>query len=104
MAVDVVDVRTDMRLQRFDGTDEKWGDWSLRFEAYTALLGLEELMTEAAQRRDPLLDTDLGDRAKAASLRLWHLLVTWCDGKALGVVKLSRKNGLEAWRQLKIEY
>ena len=27
----------------------------------------------------------------------------WCDGKALGIVKLSNKVGLEAWRQLKIE-
>ncbi|CAK0836065.1 unnamed protein product [Prorocentrum cordatum] len=103
-ALDVVDVRTDMRLQRFDGTDEKWGDWSLRFEAYTALLGMEDLMTEAANRRDPLPNDQLGDRARAVSQRLWHLLITWCDGKSLGVVKLSRKNGLEAWRQLKIEY
>ncbi|CAK0870594.1 unnamed protein product [Prorocentrum cordatum] len=103
-AIDVVDVRTDMRLQRFDGTDERWADWSLRFEAYTALLGMEDLMTEAANRRDPLATDQLGDQARAVSQRLWHLLITWCDGKSLGVVKLSRKNGLEAWRQLKIEY
>eukprot|EP00959_Pyramimonas_sp_CCMP1952_P334055 6995981-Pyramimonas_sp.AAC.1 len=94
-ALDVVDVRTDMRLQRFDGTDERWGDWSLRFEAYTALLGMGDLMTEAANRRDPLPNDQLGDLARAVSQRLWHLLITWCDGKSLGVVKLSRKNGLE---------
>ncbi|CAK0856495.1 unnamed protein product [Prorocentrum cordatum] len=97
VAIDVVDVRTDMRLQRFDRTDERWGDWSLRFEAYTALLGFEDLMTEVALRRDPVLADALGDRAKAVSQRLWHLPITWC------AVKLSRNNGLEAWRQLKIE-
>ncbi|CAK0869723.1 unnamed protein product [Prorocentrum cordatum] len=61
-AIEVVDVRTDMRLQRFDGTDEKWGDWSLRFEAYTALLGFEEFMTAAGQRQDPLLNDQLDER------------------------------------------
>ena len=51
---DVVDVRTDMKLERFDGTDERWIDWCFRFESYTALLGSEDLMLETAARRDPL--------------------------------------------------
>ena len=34
---------------------------------------------------------------------LWHLFTMWCDGKALGIVKLSNKIGLEARRQLKLE-
>ncbi|CAK0797434.1 unnamed protein product, partial [Prorocentrum cordatum] len=96
-AVEVVDVRTDMRLQRFDGTDEK-------LEACTALLGFEEFMAAAVQRQDPLLNDQLDERARQVSQRLWHLLVTYCEGKAMGVVKLSRKNGLEAWHQLKNEY
>ncbi|CAK0835553.1 unnamed protein product [Prorocentrum cordatum] len=100
-AVDVVDVRTDMRLQRFDGTDQKWGGWSLRFEACTAHLGFEEFMTAAGQRQDPLLNDQLDERARQASQRLWHPLITYCEGKAMGVVKRSRQNGLEAWRQLK---
>ncbi|CAK0881954.1 unnamed protein product, partial [Prorocentrum cordatum] len=55
-AIEVVDVRTDMRLQRFDGTDEKWGDWSLRFEAYTT----------AGQRQNPLLNDQFDERARQA--------------------------------------
>ncbi|CAK0808372.1 unnamed protein product [Prorocentrum cordatum] len=94
-AIEVVDVRTDMRLQRFDGTGEKWGDWSLRFEAYTALPGFEEFMAAADQRQDPLLNDQLDERARQVSQRLWHLLTTYCEGKAMGVVKLLRKSGLE---------
>ena len=51
---DVVDVRTDMELERFDAADERWNDGCLRFESYTALLGSEDLMLETAARRDPL--------------------------------------------------
>ena len=36
-----------MKLQRLDGTDERWGDWCLRFEACTALLGFENFLTES---------------------------------------------------------
>ena len=101
--MDVADVRTDMKLQRFDGTDEKWGDWSLRFEAYTARLGMENCMVEAELQAEPALNGALGERALVVSTRLWHLLITLCEGKALGITRLARKNGLEAWRQLKIE-
>ena len=69
--LDTVDVRQDMKLQqRSDGTDEKWGDWCVRFEAYTALLGFEELMAEAAARGDPLAVDQLGERARQVSVRL----------------------------------
>ncbi|CAK0865232.1 unnamed protein product [Prorocentrum cordatum] len=61
-------------------------------------------MTAAGQRQDPLLNDQLDERARQVSQRLWHLLITYCEGKAMGVVKLSRKSGLEAWRQLKNEY
>ena len=68
-----------------------------------ALFGMEGLMREAAESRNALQLDQLNERSMATSIRLWHLLVAWCDGKAQGVIKLSRKNGLEAWRQLKIE-
>eukprot|EP00959_Pyramimonas_sp_CCMP1952_P271979 5686621-Pyramimonas_sp.AAC.1 len=61
-------------------------------------------MTEATQSRDPFQNDALSDRAKAISARLWDLLITWCGGKAMGVVKLARKNALEACLQLNIEY
>eukprot|EP00974_Lingulodinium_polyedra_P036547 3505094-Lingulodinium_polyedra.AAC.1 len=78
MAADpgIVDARTDMRLQRFDGSDEKWPDWCLRFEAYTGLLGMEFLMTAAADMPTPIDETTLGEVPKQVGLRLWHLLVT----------------------------
>ena len=82
-------------------------DLSSRFlEAHTAPLGMGDVMQGAAESRIVMAPDQLNDRARTISIRLWHLQVTWCDGKALGVavVKLARKNGLEAWRQLKIEY
>ena len=62
---DVVDVRTDMKLQRFDGTDERRGDWRFRFEPYTAPLVFEDLMVEAAARRGPLPNDQLGGPIEA---------------------------------------
>ena len=97
------DVRADMKVQRFGGTDGCWGEWCPRFEAYTALLGFEDIMREAAESLNPLISDQLGDRARQASARFWHLLITWRDGKTIGVIKLSRRSGLEAWRQLRID-
>ena len=46
----LVDVRTDMKLSHFDGADERWTDWCLTFESYTALLGFEHWMVMAAEQ------------------------------------------------------
>ena len=43
-------------------------------------------MAEAAARRDPLPNDQFGDRPRQVSARLWYLLITWCDGKAMGVI------------------
>ena len=89
-----------MQSRMFDGTDEKWADWSLQFEAYATRRGFGEHMTEAAQRRTTIRLEELDEQARVVSKRLWHYLLTYCDGKAAGVVMRSPMNGLEAWRQL----
>ena len=102
-AADVVDLRTGAKLQRFDGADERRGDWRLRFEAYASPSGFEDLAAEGSARREPLPHDRLGERARQVSAWLWRLLITRRDGKAAGVIELSRESGLEARMQLKIE-
>ena len=41
----------------------------------------------------PITLVSLGDSSRAMSKSLWHLLVTWCDGKAVAILKLSNKVG-----------
>ena len=89
----LVDRRIDMKLSRFSGRDEEWSDWCLRFEAYCGLMGYDRVMEGAAVHATPIAADTLGQSEAAASKALWHLLVTWCDGKALGLVSEPHARG-----------
>ena len=82
----LVDTRLNVKLSRFPGRDE---DWCLRF-------GTSQMDAAAVH-------STITVAAWTISKCLWHLFTMWCDGKALGIVKLSNKIGLEARRQLKLE-
>merc|ERR1712194_659994 len=79
--------------------------WCLRFEAYTALLGYERFLVAAVENADVIRNEQLSAEAVECSRVMWHLLVSYLDGRALGILKLvGRHCGLEAWRSLKLEY
>ena len=69
-----------MGLQRFDGAGGRWGDWRPRLEAYTALLGFEEVTREAAESSTPVSDDLLGDAAEHALATLPFCLPSFKAG------------------------
>ena len=103
--VQMLDTRTEMKVNSFNGDDAQWQIWTLRFEAYTALLGWEDLMAAAAEATVPIHMDSIGDENVRYGKQLWHLLLSKCDGRALGIIRGAGKhNGFESWRLLKAEY
>ena len=101
----LLDLRGIAKPVAFKGTEREWPEWSFKFEAWAALLGMERLMQIACSQEHPIsLD---GERAEvvAQAKTLYYVLVQVCEGRALGVVKSAPVcNGLETWRLLKREF
>ena len=59
----------------------------------------------AATSTLPIVNTTLKAEVQTISRQMYAILVIKLEGKALGIVQLVNKGeGLEAWRQLKLEY
>ena len=81
------------------------GAWSLKFEAFTRLLGWEDAMSTAAMHGTEVSLQGNEQLVTETARALFSLLVAKCEGKAFEIVQLCPKgNGLEAWRRLKDEY
>ncbi len=101
----LVDTRQEMKITKHSGSEKDWAVWALRFEAYTGLLGFEDAMSIAANMQQPVRIDEMNAESLEISKALWYLLVSYTDGKSIGVVRLAGKhNGLEAWRSLKLEF
>ena len=77
----------------------------LKFEAWSELVGWGRQLDAAAASTLPIVNTTLYAEVQTISRQLYAILVVKLEGKALGIVQLVNKGeGLEAWRQLKLEY
>ena len=89
----------------YSGDDEHWPQWLHKFEAWSELVGWGRQLDAASQSAHPIVNTTLEQDVQTISRQLYAILVVKFDGKALGIVQLVGKGeGLEAWRQLKLEY
>ena len=105
MTAALLDTRSEIKVPNFDGRDEHWPEWSVKFESYALLLGWGDRLTEAEQRTEPITAESLAnDEGRRIDSQLWALLVAKTAGKAFAIVRLRRGRGLECWRQLKLEY
>ena len=87
MTAPLIDTRGEFKVGSFDGKDEHWVHWSLKFEAFTSLLGWEDAMATAATLGTEVslkgVEQVVTDTARA----LFSLLVAKCEGKAFGIVQ-----------------
>ena len=105
MAVSVIDTRGEFKLIPYSGDDEQWPQWVLKFEAWSELVGWGQHLDVASQSTHPIVNSTLHVEVQSISRQLYAILVVKLEGKALGIVQLVTKGeGLEAWRQLKLEY
>ena len=76
---------------------------SLRFGASLSVGGRQ--LDAAAASTLPIVHTTLEAEVQTISRQLYAILVVKLEGKARGIVQLVNKGeGLEVWRQLKLEY
>ena len=105
MAVSVIDTRGEFKFVSYSGDDEHWPQWVLKFEAWSELVGWGRQLDAAAASTLPIVNTTLESEVQTISRQLYAILVVKLEGKALGIVQLVNKGeGLEAWRQLRLEY
>ena len=105
MAVSVIDTRREFKLISCPGDDEQWPQWVLKFDAWSELVGWGRHLDVASQSTHPIANTTLDAEVQSISRQLYAILVVKLEGKALGIVQLvGTQEGLEAWRQLKLEY
>ena len=101
----MVDTPGEFKLVQYSGDDEHWTQWVLKFEAWSELFGWGRQLDAAAASTLPIVNTTLETEVQTISRQLCAILVVKLEGKALGIVQLVNKGkGLEAWRQLKLEY
>ena len=85
--------------------DERRSQWVLKFEAWSELVGWGRQLDAAAASTLPIVNTTLEAEVQTISRQMYAILMVKLEGKALGIVQLVNKGeGLEAWRQLKLEY
>ena len=105
MAVSVIDTRGEFKLIPYSGDNEQWPQWVPKFEAWSELVGWGQHLDVALQSRHPIVNSTLQVEVQTISRQLYAILVVNLEVKALGIVQLVAKGeGLEAWRQLKLEY
>ena len=74
-------------------------------EAWIELVGWGRQLDAAAASTLPIINTTLKREVQTMSRQLYAILVVKIEGKALGIVQLVKKGeGLEAWREMKLEY
>ena len=101
----VIDTRGEFKLVPYSEDDEHWPLWVLKFEAWSELVGWGQQLDAAAASTLPNVNTMLEAEVQTISRQLYATLVVKLEGKALGIVQLVNKGeGLEAWRQLKLEF
>ena len=102
----IVNSRILEKCSMFDGTNEKWMEWSFVFHSVTGLIGLETSMEGALTVAETDMDFDSMEADhQAQSKALWYLLVHCCRGKALTIIRGGEnRNGLLAWRRMHNEY
>ena len=104
MAAPVIDTRGEFKLVPFSGDDEHWSQWVLKFEAWSELVGWGQQLDAAAASTLPIVNTTPETEVQTISRQLYAIFVVKLEGKALGIVQPVKGEGLEAWRQLKLEY
>ena len=85
--------------------DDQWPQWVLKFEAWSEVVGWGRQLDAASQSAHPILNTTLEQEVQTIPNNCTQSSWRNFDGKALGIVQVVGKGeGLEAWRQLKLEY
>ena len=100
-----IDTRREFKLIPYSGDDEQWPQWVLKFEAWSELVGWGQQLDFASQSTHLIVITTFQVELQTISRQMYAIFVVKLEGKALGIVQLVGKGeGLEAWRQLKLEY
>lgn len=97
-----IDTKLVTQISVFDGTDDKWCDWSFSFQAICGLIGLDETMEKLLTASEEVLGPRLlTEEEVPKSKALYFFLVTRTAGKGLAVVRSTPKGaGLTAWKRL----
>ena len=98
-----------MQPDKFGGLHEQWRDWSFIFCSYVASLDVRtrELMDQVSSMTEQvsIMKDNLDDARRSRTL--FHLLTMSMQPKTRGfeiIRNVQNGNGLEAWRQLTVEY
>ena len=103
-AASIIDTKGEVRVGNFNGSDDSWPIWCLRFEACTDLLGWGQFMETAATQPNEIDRTAMSPDSETVGRALYNMLLMKCEEKAFGIARLVQKgHGLEAWRRLKEE-
>ena len=102
-----VDTRILGKPDSFDGTAQKWRDWSVVVRGYAGVVvaDLSVLMEQAEQSTAGVFVASMTPGQAKASKQLYFILLMLCRGQALDrVINSGQGEGLEAWRQLALRY
>jgi hypothetical protein len=88
-----------------DGRDHTWAEFDFKFVSWCGLLGLDDLLVAASNHKSEIQMTALEAPVRQQSKTLFYIMTQVLQGKSLAIVRnVADRNGLEAYRQLKMEY
>ena len=107
-----MDERHFRRIDKFDGAESKWKEWSFQMKTAIATINpkvrglLEEIQKDPKEVDWDLMFGTLNDeQVDQMSAELYGLMVLMTTGEALTVVRgVAGGNGWHAWQQLVIRY
>ena len=97
----VIDTRVLGKLDKWDGSEKAWPNWSFEAKAYAEAIDqqLSDDMTEAEMRTTVLNNDGMSPESQARSVELYFILIMLCTGRALDrIANAPRGWGMEAWR------
>lgn len=97
-----VDTKTVGKLENFNGSPAKWGEWSFTARAWLGLLdigqGAVDAKMDTAEENmyESVDNASLNEDSQAASTVVYNVFARVCGGKALSIIRrVQRGNGLE---------
>jgi hypothetical protein len=102
-----LDERRFREIGSFDGTEEKWKEWSSKFKGAVKEVSLQmfEGLKHAEGSAEELDPDDLDDQGTEIITAVYNRLMMLVTGSAFTIhLSVMHENGLEVWRRLTKRY
>ena len=86
-----IDTKVIGKPDHYNGDPTRFGDWSFKLKSYMGALRYQQLLGEAEQSADPILNVTRFATEATLSVQLYHFLQMWVTDTALDARTLESR-------------